>query len=84
MCQLGVVLLPYTALNTHNKTYLFAVYVESDGAAEQDAKYCENQNIAQGHKKRNMASNIFGEVDAPTSADPRKAAYDRKNISNVF
>ncbi|XP_063679252.1 uncharacterized protein LOC134814857 isoform X3 [Bolinopsis microptera] len=77
---------PYESESYHPTTNANGeiMYVESDGAAEQDAKYCENQNVAQGHKKRNMASNIFGEQDAPTSADPRKAAYDRKNISNVF
>lgn len=54
----------------------------SDPSSEiQKAKFTENQNIAQGHKKRNLTSNIFS-VQPP--AQPDRPTYDRKNISNVF
>ena len=59
----------------------FSEASEGDAAREQEAKFNENQNIAQGHKKRNLASNIFSE-QAP--AENNRPAYDRKNISNVF
>ncbi|KAL5261529.1 hypothetical protein ACHWQZ_G007293 [Mnemiopsis leidyi] len=47
----------------------------------QKAKFTENQNVAQGHKKRNMTSTIFS--DQP-NIQPDRPVYDRKNISNVF
>ena len=69
-----------TALSIYFLTSnLISVTIEATAA--EDAKMCDNHNIARGHKMRNLTSNIFGGDDLPAVNRP---VYDRKNMSNVF
>jgi len=49
---------------------------------DQQARFDENQNVAAGHKTRNLASNIFDEQDPPQQNT--RPAYDRNKMSNIF